>query len=221
LTKKYDGKLIHHDHLINKAIDTLTVGVGRKPWRRDGWIFQMISWIAVYIENSTEIILTQPPHDAPGQHGIDGLAVVLDNTGQIKTIIITEDKCSSNPRPLIDTQVWPEFAAFEKGEFDNKMVSRVSAMLNHVDEATALEMVNKDIFRYEIRRYRVGTTPLPEHKGAVGRAELFKDYDGKVKGADVSRRYAATFENAAIRTWMEKFAKKIIVFLESKKTTYV
>jgi len=221
LLKKYAGTIIYKDHMIDNAIQTLTVPKGKDPWRRDGWVFQMISWISIYLENDKETLLTQQPHDAPGQHGIDGLAVVFDDKDQIKTIIITEDKCSHSPRNVITTQIWPEFEAFEEGKFDNKMVSRISTMLNHIDEQTALDMVNKDIFRYEIRQYRVGITPLPVHKGTKGRGILFEDYEKKVKGDDVSRRCAATLETPDIRKWMEDFSLKVIAVLNSKRTLHV
>jgi hypothetical protein len=221
LLKKHAASIIYKDHMIDNAIQTLTVLKGNDPWRRDGWVFQIISWISIYLEYSKETILTQQPHDAPGQHGIDGLAIVFDDKDQIKTIVITEDKCSHRPRNVITTQIWPEFEAFEEGKFDNKMVSRISTMLNHIDEDTALEMVNKDIFRYEIRRYRIGITPLAEHTGIAGRGILFKDYDEKVKGVDVSRRHAATLETPDIRKWMEKFSEKVIAVLNSKRTSHV
>ena len=55
-------------------------------YKRDGWIFQMISWLVVYFKLRDKKFKMAHPHDQPSMHGIDGLAIVVED-GHIKNII--------------------------------------------------------------------------------------------------------------------------------------
>lgn len=183
--------------------------------KRDGWLFQIISWLALKGDHADILCKMQPPHDAPAQHGIDGLALLLDKNNMIKSVVITEDKCTENPRDQIRDRIWPEFKKFEEGDNDQKLVSRLSALLQSMPlQIQVLQSIQQDIYRLELRRYRVGVTRTSGHRDVVKRKALFKDYDQYVSG-DLARRTAASFEQDDIRDWMEKFSAKIITFLES------
>lgn len=81
----------------NAAIDSIinklnTVGV----YKRDGWLFQMISWIALKINLHSQYgigkVFMNALHTAPAQHGIDGFALVIDDKKMIKYVVLYEDK---------------------------------------------------------------------------------------------------------------------------------
>lgn len=89
--------------LRNAAIDSIinklnTAGV----YKRDGWLFQMISWIALKINLHSQYrigkVFMNAPHTAPAQHGIDGFALVIDDKKMIKYVVLCEDKCTEGAR---------------------------------------------------------------------------------------------------------------------------
>ena len=84
------------DDAIDDIVSKLTLSDdadNRSVYRRDGWLFQMMSWIALNVDLhekfNKEKIFMAPHHTAPGQHGLDGLAVVLDDKKLLGSIIIT------------------------------------------------------------------------------------------------------------------------------------
>jgi len=209
------SKVISSNRIIEVTIDRLN---NMDNDHRDGWIFQIISWIALHKDHVGQKYFAQQPHDAPAQHGLDGLAIVLDSTDKIAKIIITEDKCTTNVRTTIKSKVWPEFLDFEDGRQDNKLVSRVSALISQLDGGRILEENRNDIFNPDLRRYRVGINRTTKYNTAKKRKKLFKGYDGCVKGTDNTRRTSATFFQVDIRTWMDDVTIIILEKLESKKT---
>lgn len=219
-SKQSDNLELENDSIsIQQTIDELSSKNKSRSdlEKRDGWIFQIISWIAFHLENSeTKKIYYQIPHDAPAQHGIDGLAIILDENNNIERIIITEDKATENPRTVIEQQVWPEFINFEKGKNDRKLRNRISGMLSWMADSL-LKNIEKDIYRKELKKYRLGITPAQAHIKENGRLGLFKNYDLHVEGEDNSRRSGDTFYQEDIREWFNNFSDLIIQFLESKK----
>jgi len=184
--------------------------------KRDGWIFQIISWLVLLIQNDSETFYCQQPHDAPAQHGIDGIGITLDSDNKIKNIIITEDKCTTNHRNRI-ADIWEEFGDFEKGVNDNKIVSRLSFLLENVDDGAVLVAIQNDLYSKELRKYRVGINRDDKYDTVEKRKKLFKGYDTCVLDTTAARRSAATLHKADIRDWMEKFSQKIIANLTSQK----
>lgn len=205
------------DTMINRAVKQLTVTTADQRHRRDGWLFQYMTWITMRMNMIGQNLITQPPHENPGQHGIDGLGVLLTANDEIKAILIAEDKYTENPRKMISKEVWPEFALFEKGEFDSQLVNKVTGLLNHLDADKIDQMVANDIYNIENRIYRAGITPLLKNGTTKKRKKLFKDYDKNVKGVNHERRHGVTFTNADIRGWMDNLSKKIIHSLESQR----
>jgi hypothetical protein len=93
------------------AIAMLTVE-GPDPSHRDGWMFQVMSWIAANRAAPDAII--HPPQMIQAHKGFDGLQLDVDReTGRIVAAIIFEDKATEDPRDVIRDYVWPEFAKLE------------------------------------------------------------------------------------------------------------
>lgn len=210
------------DNDIDLAINRLQ-SIGKKDKdieKRDGWVFQMISWLALFKENVGKKFYCQQPHDAPAQHGLDGVALTLSSKSEIECITITEDKCTENHRVVIP-QIWLEFKEFENGDHNNKLVSRLSALIEHLDEGDVLAANQNDIYRNEFRKYRVGINRNDSYETEPKRKKLFKGYDGCVLGDDPHRRFASTLHKNDIRDWMESFCVKVIEYLEAQKSTHV
>lgn len=205
------------DTMIDRAQRHLTITTDVQRWKRDGWLFQMMTWISVRLENPGIALISQPPHTNPAQHGIDGLAIVLNSSNQIKALIIAEDKYTENPRSTLYEQVWPEFKLFERGEFDSQLVTQTTMLLQHLDDDEVDEIIEKDMYKTSNRIYRAGITPLPTDSTAVKRKKLFKGYDGCVSGTDQKRRHALTFSQPDIRKWMDDFSQDVYDFLEAQR----
>ncbi|WP_297085459.1 hypothetical protein [uncultured Draconibacterium sp.] len=238
LLANYVGELLlgHHHH-VYRIINSLSTNFPVHPNdsieqiiqkitsasipKRDGWLFQMISWIVLAENNKGEKYYSNYPHFAPAQHGIDGLAIVLDNEDNLSRIIITEDKCTTSPRGKITQQVFPEFLDFEDGKKNNALVSIISSLIGHIDAGNILEGIQNDIFDNDYRNYRISITREESHNDIAGRKRLFKNYENYVSGDNSSRRTGATVYLEDMRVWMEDFSTKVIAFLESKKSTDV
>lgn len=210
-----NNKPIIPDRNIDRLIQKIDIDIEKT--KRDGWLFQMISWISIQIAFKEKKLYSQIPHDAPAQHGIDGILVILNDQGKLESIIITEDKATENPRNVIQQQVFPEFKEFELGEHDNKLVNRVTGFLKQISSNELMEEIQNDIYRLDLRKYRIGITHDSNYSASDGYRRLFKDYDSAVTDQHNIRRTAATFFDSNIRNWMEDFSKLIIIELEKSK----
>lgn len=192
----------------------------KKIEKRDGWIFQIISWIAMLIQNQDLNYYCQQPHDAPAQHGLDGISTVISDDDLMSQITIQEDKCTTSPRGLIPT-VWKEFENFEKGLYNNKIVSRISSMIEHLKNGEILNVNRNSIYDQSIWTYRIGINRKSYHRSNSRRIKLFKGFDEYVEGSSSDRRNASTFEQEDIRKFMEELSLQIIIFLKTKKEEVV
>jgi hypothetical protein len=188
--------------------------------KRDGWVFQIISWLSLLVENNDKKFFCQQPHDAPAQHGLDGVAVLLGGDLTLESIVITEDKCTVKHRTVIP-EIWKEFEEFELGIHNNQLISRISAMLENLDSGDVLEANKNDIYKKDLWRYRVGINRNSIYQDNNKRKKLFKGYDDCVTGLKPHRRYASTILKEDIRGWMQQFCEKVIQFLENEKKANV
>lgn len=203
--------------VIDLAIAKLVVSEDHERYKRDGWIFQFMTWIVINKQYSTLPFRCQIPHPAPAMHGIDGLGIVLSKSKEIVKIIISEDKYTENPRKKIKEEVWPEFKSFEDQVFDNQIVSIVTGLLKDLTTKEVNEMIHRDLYNMDLRTYRVGITPKDQHYVSNGKKKLFKGYDDCVKRDVHNGREALTFRQTNIRDWMDHISDKISQYLTSKK----
>ncbi|QOG01079.1 hypothetical protein [Flavobacterium sp. MDT1-60] len=203
--------------VIDKAIEKLVVVEDHERYKRDGWIFQFMTWITLNVENRKVPFKCQIPHPAPAMHGIDGLGVVLSKNKEIVKIIISEDKYTENPRKKIKEEVWPEFRTFEERVYDSHIVSIVTGLIRDLSIKEINMAVQRDLYNMDLRTYRVGITPRVQNHIGNGKRRLFKGYDNCVKRAVHDKREALTFSQADIRDWMDKISVKISKYLTSKK----
>ena len=124
------------------ARQLLTVPDGSDPFHRDGWLFQTISWIAAHIQDNTALIA--PPHMQHADKGFDGLHVLIDEKTQtVRSVVICEDKATSNPRDTIRDLVWKEFSDLEAGSSDHLLTAEVSTLLATRLHSTQIRRFNK------------------------------------------------------------------------------
>lgn len=192
----------------NGAIQLLTAANPDEPWHRDGWVFQVISWIAANLQNSKS--LKSPPHIIHADKGFDGLHLCLDESNEnVVSVIICEEKATDDPRPMIRSKVWPEFRLLEAGMREHVLVSETTTLLgqnSHVDPDKAVH----EILWKQARAYRISITIGQNERSTEGRKALFKGYKKYVPGSNVTKRRAETFYKNNMRAWMRTISKKAI-----------
>ena len=185
------------------AVELLTQK-GEDPWHRDGWMFQVMSWLAAHVERPGSLInLPQLQH---AEKGLDGLEILLDASQNVAATIIFEDKATENPRKTVREDVWPEFVKFESGHGVNRLTQQASGILaaaRHPDPEAAVNKISWNT----TRRYRISITA--SKSTPASRKRLFKDYDTKVQGS-IDRRKADVFVVDDVRAWMANLAAKAI-----------
>lgn len=192
------------------AIRMLTIA-GNDPSHRDGWMFQVISWIAAHRAAPGGLIRT--PQMRLADKGFDGLQLELDTTNQTVTAaILFEDKATVNPRDTIRDEVWPDFSKLESGDRDNVLTAEVIALLRTRPSVDPDRAIQNAIWN-AARHFRVSITIGAIHASAAGRERLFRGYD-EVAGGAARRRRAEVFEVENLRGWMAQLAAKAIRAIE-------
>ncbi len=192
------------------AIKLLTV-TGTDPWHRDGWMFQVMSWIAANIDTPNGII--RSPHMIRAHKGFDGIQLQLDVAGEVGAVVIFEDKATGDPRRIINTEVWKDFREFEQGHEEHVLTAEVSSLLQTCAGIDVDKAIEKVIWN-KTRRYRVCITVGDTHATPAGRLRLFADYDTVTPGA-LEKRRGETFHIASLRNWMDALAIKAIAFAKT------
>lgn len=195
----------------------LTIPPGEDPWHRDGWIFQVMSWLSAHKAGPASLINT--PQMIFAQKGFDGIQLDFDATGSISAVVIFEDKATDNPRKTIHEDVWPEFEEYENGGDANVLVAEVTGLLEKRPNIDADDVIRRVIWK-EARHFRVSITIGDTHTTDAGRGRLFKEYDTKIPG-NVKRRRGETFYVNDLRPWMESLATKVLAHIASLKAAHV
>jgi len=187
--------------VIQGAVAMLTAGAD--PYHRDGWMFQVMSWIAAHVSSPRDLI--RPPQMGLADKGFDGLQLELDAAGHsVTAAVIFEDKATERSRQTIRQEVWPAFAELESGTRDNQLAAAVVTLLQTRPEIDPVQAVSTAIWS-NVRRYRVAITVGQAHATAAGRQRLFQGYE-TVTGGVAIRRRAETFVVDELRVWMNQIA---------------
>jgi hypothetical protein len=197
---------------------SLLISKQKDPWHRDGWVFQVISWIAAHLNSEGELIA--PPHMQHADNGFDGLHLHIDEeTGKVCRAVLCEDKATTNSRNKVQSQVWPEFVSFEAGTRDHELVSRVTSLLETKPEVDPDEAI-AGVLWDDARSYRVAVTIGDEHNSEDGLNRLFKGYEDNV-GGDVERRRAETLYVKDLRSWVDGVVEKALAVLDELEAAHV
>lgn len=198
------------------AIKLLTVPEDKDPYHRDGWVFQAISWIAAYRNDSGAIV--RAPHAILAHKGFDGIQLRLDVSNEnVTAVVIFEDKATENPRSTITGDVWMGIRALERGERMPELIQETGAILEaHQRRFPELDidLAVETILWEEVRRYRVAITVNDAHDEDSKREALFKGFD-RVAPGSLRRRQAETMSIPDLRKWMKQFSAKVIRQIEA------
>jgi hypothetical protein len=194
----------------NDALKKLKLDKNGNAYQRDGWLFQVISWIAA--SHSKQGAILKPPHPFHAHKGFDGIQLEMAADGKtVKAVVIFEDKATDDARGMLRDEVWPDIVDLEAGGRVAELTSEITSMLEaqqaafpglNVDEA-----INRLLWQ-EARRYRVSVTISDTHKSEPKRKGLFKDYDTSAPG-DVLKRRAETMHFDNMREWMTDFSSRV------------
>lgn len=205
------------DDAWSAAVKMLTIPVGKDPWHRDGWMFQVMSWLAALKAGPDSLV--NSPQMIFAQKGFDGIQLDFDAAGTISAVVIFEDKATENPRETIRNDVWPEFEEYESGGDTNVLVAEVTGLLEKRQGIDVDDVVRRVVWK-DARHFRVSITVGDTHATDAGRGRLFKDYDEKVPG-DVKRRRGETFHVDDLRAWMNSMAGKVLAHIATLKSAHV
>lgn len=206
------GPLATNDDAIREAVELLTQS-GASPDHRDGWMFQVMSWLATNCR--TPGALTAPPHMIHAQKGLDGLEIILDPTGNVVAAVITEDKATINPRRTVLEKVWPEIKEFEAGAGVSRMTQAATGILLAAQHPNASDAVKKIVWK-NARRYRVTITTTSNSDAS--RKSLFKGYATVAPGGN-ERRRGEIFLKKDMRDWMKALAAAAIIHAQAMTQT--
>lgn len=195
---------------VANAIKLLTVPHRADPYHRDGWMFQVMSWIAAH--KATPGAVIRAPQMIHADKGFDGLQLEIDESSlKVSAAVIFEDKATDDPRGTIQQKVWPEIQKLESGERENVLLAETVSLLERlprIDPDSAVE----EIMWSRVRRFRVSITVDSSYQGISGRKRLFKGYESVATGT-TSRRSGQTFEVSDLRVWMSALATKAVAAL--------
>ncbi len=209
-----DAKGLHPPlEALKKKVEYLR-NPGKSADNRDGWLFQMIAWIAAHHADSK--VMISPPHPQPAFKGFDSLLLRVDgDPPSVCGVIIGEDKATKNARSTITAKVWPELKIFEKGSRDDELVSSLTTLLERFfrpDEVDA--QIEAAFWKKDGRAFRVCMASHDFQDDDVGRRELFGGFADIVPGDRARRRAETLFTHGDVRAWMNQLAGEVADRLE-------
>lgn len=190
--------------LETEEIDDIVLRRLKPPvdYHRDGFLFQLIMWLAAHLDLD-EGDLVALPHAQASAKGQD--SIVVHRSGDaVVALSICEDKATENPRDTVRDEVWPDIRVYERGGRRDELRSNIITTLGlgGVPRDEAIALVRR-ISWGRSRRYRVRVTIETTRA-----TELFKGFD-KVVAGGTERRRGETVHLPGLRAWMSNFAVKV------------
>ncbi len=183
---------------------------------RDGWLFQLISWIALNRRTEGKLFL-DAPHPMPAFKGFDGVAIrLVDDRSAVKFVLLTEDKATDNPRKVFREEIIPELEKTESRSNESRIMAKVSTL---VDQCTvslddAEKLLSTSFLGSSVRhRVCIGTSKskLPKKTKTV------EGFDKAIPG-DQKRRGAELLILPDLRMWIQRIAVAAIAHLDEMRT---
>ncbi|MFX1737962.1 hypothetical protein PXJ20_30120 [Paraburkholderia sp. A1RI_3L] len=208
--------------LVAEAKITLTVQekkqeprIGYPRWQRDGFIFEVISWIAARQSHGEHAFL-KDPHVSSTSQGVDGLMLELSiDRSKIERSTVFEDKCSDNPNHIFDYKVIPAFKDRHENRRNAEIISTASVLLRTagIGNSNAARM-SAAVTERSIRRYRAALAVTDTHDTDKERRELFAKYV-ELEGLTKDQRLGACFVvPPKLRDWFDKLALMAVNYLD-------
>lgn len=195
--------------------DGKTPRTGYPQWQRDGFIFEVISWIAAR-QNHGEQALLKDPHISATSQGLDGLMIELaDDKTKVVMTTVFEDKCTENPRDTFLQKVVPALLDRHQNKRSAELVATASVLLRTagIDTAAAARFSAAVMDRNQ-RRYRAAFALTKEHDSQEARMRLFKGFDA-LDGISSNQRVGASLiVSGKLREWFDALASQAIAYLD-------
>lgn len=201
-----------------QARKVLTVGK-TKPWQRDGFIFEAISWIAAQ-QTAGPGDFMRDPHIKSTTQGLDGLLIHVEN-GAIAQSTIFEDKCSSDPKKIFAGQVMKSFQDYHLAKRSGELLAAAGELLRQANlPALAVPKAAAAILDLKKRRYRASLAVTPDVNSDVARASVFTGYE-KLAGLTADQRLGAVFQIPVneLRPWFEALASAARLHVDAQTAT--
>jgi hypothetical protein len=182
--------------------------------RRDGFLFECISWIVARQSGDARTFLKDPHLDA-STHGLDGLVLQLaPKKPEIMRAIICEDKCTSNPRGKFRDDVLKTFGEHHRNKRARDLVANAVELIRDSGlRGKAAVLAAARVTDKSIRCYRAALTTgtLVTNE----RRRLFAGY-AELDGIDQAQRIGATMPlTQPLREWFQSLAEAVIEALEA------
>lgn len=184
-------------------------------WHRDGFIFEVISWIAIQ-KTSSPRSLMKSPHIKSTTQGLDGLLLELyDSSSEIIRATICEDKCSENPQNTFRYKVLPAFKRYHKGERARELVAEAASLLEKIcQDGTEATKAAAQVLALNTRRYRAALAIEKKFDSREEREKLFERFD-ELEGITQRQRAGATFVvEGDLREYFDRLAAAAVKFLD-------
>ncbi len=181
--------------------------------RRDGFLFECISWIAARQQGDERTFIKDPHLDAT-THGLDGLVLQLaPDQAEILSVTICEDKCTANPRAMFRRDVLKTFGEHHRNKRARDLVANAVVLIRDSGvRGTAAVLAAARVTDKSLRCYRAALTT-----GALateGRRRLFAGY-AELDGIAQAQRVGATLPlTSPLRPWFQALAEAVIGALD-------
>lgn len=219
---------IAHDALIISAKRELQIWGStddqRKTsrWRRDGFLFEAISWIAARQANGDNVLLNDP-HLKSTTQGVDGLMIKWDSTNaEVVEATILEDKCSGNPRSMFRDEVLPAFHNHHMNHRGPELVAMAASLIEQlrVDGTQAVEAAGR-VLDLAYRHYRAALAITADDDTLDRRRAVFNGYD-ELAGLNHTQRIGATFVvDGELRSYFDSLAEATLKAIDDWKNVDV
>lgn len=189
---------------------------GYPKWQRDGFVFEVVSWIAAKITYGDQALLKNPHVSATSQ-GLDGLMLQLNvDKDAVESSTVFEDKCTDDPRDTFLAKVVPGFLDRHQNLRSAEIIDAAGALLRIaglVDKDAA--RLSAAVTEIEKRKYRAAFSLPPNFDTLEARQSLFADYD-RIKNITAEQRIGASFITPTdMRDWIAELADKAIEYLDN------
>ncbi|CAN7626814.1 MAG: hypothetical protein ACT6RN_26250 [Agrobacterium sp.] len=173
---------------------------------RDGLLFQHISWVVARIAIPNGYMTS--PHVRQADKGFDGFIIELDEAkGEIKRILLCEDKASITPRKLISSSVWPEIKAIRRGDRDDEILADLVTLLKSVPDIDAEAAVD-EVFWEEVREYRVAVATGENRRKAGSFLHIVAGFE-VAAGGSLKTRTAGVLPFQDVRKGLALLAEEV------------
>lgn len=201
---------------VDVAERKLKVLPGAPTYHRDGWLFQLISWI-VLVERLGSKGYVDAPHPIQAQKGIDtlGFSIKGKDPKGVGEVFVGEEKATDHPRKTFKNDVISEFEAIARGERNSEIRSRLSTIIDTIGvaEDQKKKLIEQGIWtRNFCYRCCIGTTTssLPS-KTSV--------FDGFAKAlGKKSKRLGELLLQDDFRMYLDTLAGKVLDYIRNEIT---